>query len=231
MKVIYHRPMATKKEAKKGSSLMLNILAGIIVVFVFGYIIFGNKAPQKPVWNENDRKVTNTGTVNTPAVTPPVTNTGTVTPPTPPEVIVNTPAGRDARDSDPDNEPVVTTGSGTPQVGLSSTGHTDYWNESIGYGFALPRGAYYMGAGARDEAAHSVAIRIGTGVVDFESGEVRTWYFPKKVLPQLAEGEGGKYQDTSSTKTYLKLGSGTLVIQGDFSSPVVNMIIETAKVK
>ncbi|MFZ4462157.1 MAG: hypothetical protein ACOYN2_06830 [Patescibacteria group bacterium] len=67
-------------------------------------------------------------------------STGTVAPPpAPPEVIVNTPAGRDARDSDPDNAPVISTSSGTPQVGLSSTGLTDYWNESIGYGFSLPR--------------------------------------------------------------------------------------------
>ncbi|MFZ4462156.1 MAG: hypothetical protein ACOYN2_06825 [Patescibacteria group bacterium] len=67
--------------------------------------------------------------------------------------------------------------------------------------------------------------------MDFESGEVRTWYYPKKLFPQLAEGEGGKFQDTNTTKTYLKLGSGTLIIQGNFSSPVVNTIIETAKVK
>lgn len=71
-----------------------------------------------------------TGTVSTGTVAPP---------PAPPEVIVNTPAGRDARDSDPDNAPVISTSSGTPQVGLSSTGLTDYWNESIGYGFSLPR--------------------------------------------------------------------------------------------
>ncbi len=228
--------MATQKNTPKSKPIVGAIIF-LVVIVLLGYYALSNNTPKKPVWNENDRKVTQTGTTtsdtSTGDTTPPATDSGSMTPP-PPDAIVNTPAGRDARDSDPlvNPPPVVATNTGTiTSTGTTSSGVTEYWNESLGYGFSVPKGTYYLGTGPRDEAAHSVALRVGTGATDFESAEVRVWYYPRKLLQQLAEGENGFYQDANTSRTYMKFGSGTLVIGGTFDSSVVKTIIQTAKVR
>ena len=53
-----------------------------------------------------------------------------------------------------------------------------YYNESFGYGFRMPENAYYKGLGAREGAAHSVGVRIGTGVDDATDADVIVLYYP-----------------------------------------------------
>lgn len=55
-----------------------------------------------------------------------------------------------------------------------------------------------------------MGFATGTGVSSFETAEIKLWYFPNKILPELKDGENSFYQDPSTNMTYLKLGNGTI---------------------
>jgi hypothetical protein len=104
-----------------------------------------------------------------------------------------------------------------------------YTNDSIGYTFNMPRNSYFAWFGAQDGAAHTVGIATGTGVTSFAEATARVWYYPQTIVPELAKAEGGFYQDPRSNMTYLALGSGSVRIEGDMESAVVNTIISSIK--
>ncbi len=95
------------------------------------------------------------------------------------------------------------------------------------YGLSLPRGSYYAGYGGRDGAAHTMGFASGTGVTSFDEAPVKLWYFPHKLLPELGNEENSFYQDPSTNMTYLKLGNGTIKIQGNMEDPILLKIVET----
>ena len=121
-------------------------------------------------------------------------------------------------------------GSGTLSLSGATplSGGQVYFNEALGYGFTLPKKSWYAGTGPRDGAAHSVAVFTSSGGTTFEEAGVRVWYYPNTLLPELGSSEGGFYQDPRSNNTYLRLKNGTLKIEGDMESSVVNAIIQTA---
>ncbi len=121
-------------------------------------------------------------------------------------------------------------GTGTLSLSGATTlsGGQVYFNEALGYGFTLPKKSWYAGTGPRDGAAHSVAVFTSSGGTTFEEAGVRIWFYPNTLLPELGSSEGGFYQDPRSNNTYLRLKNGTLKIEGDMESLVVNAIIQTA---
>jgi hypothetical protein len=67
----------------------------------------------------------------------------------------------------------------------------------------------------------------GTGVTSFEEAPIQLWYYPNKLLPELKNGENSFFQDPSTNMTYLKLGNGTIRIQGNMEDPILLKILET----
>ena len=102
-----------------------------------------------------------------------------------------------------------------------------YFNNSLHYGLSIPKGAYYAGFGSQDGAAHTMGFMSGTGVTDFATSEVKLWYFPSKILPELTQGGGNFYQDPSTNMTYMKLGDGTIRLNGDMENLILLKIVET----
>ncbi len=106
------------------------------------------------------------------------------------------------------------------------TGSVTYWNEALWYGFSLPKWAYYSWEGSRDGAAHSVAVKMGTGVTTFEEADVRIWFYPSKILPELEDGNA-IYQDRTTPFTFVRIGSGCVRIEWDPKSIAVKTIVDT----
>lgn len=67
----------------------------------------------------------------------------------------------------------------------------------------------------------------GTGVTSFEEAQIKLWYYPNKLLPELKNGENSFYQDPSTNMTYLKLGNGTIRLNGNMEDPILLKILET----
>jgi hypothetical protein len=205
----------------------LCIALGIAVLVLGYYQFFGNTAPE----TKSPKKING----YTPSAEQ--TATGAITPkPLPAPLPTPLPALPPVTPTEWD-EPSSSTGSsltGSTAEPTTATGevvNTDiiYSNESVGYGFSMPRNSYFAGFGAQDGAAHTVGITTGTGAESFSGASVRVWYYPKTQLAELAKSESGFYQDPSTNMTYLMLGSGSLRIEGDMESPIVNRIIATVK--
>ena len=130
-------------------------------------------------------------------------------------------------DSPEDIPDTSLTASGATGSGTTGSGIVTYYNSYLDYGLSVPKGAYYAGYGSKDGAAHSMGFTTGTGVVDFDTAEVKLWYFPSKILPELKDKESGFYQDPSTNMTYLKLGDGTIKLEGNMENPILLKIIET----
>jgi len=149
-------------------------------------------------------------------VTPEVTNNPPPPPPPPPPSVIT--GGE------------VTPNSGTTAPANSETtqsGGISYYNSYLDYGMSLPRGSYYAGYGGQEGAAHTMGFASGTGVTSFESAPIKLWYYPNKLLAELRNGENSFYQDPGMNMTYLKLGNGTIKIEGDMENPIVLEIIKT----
>lgn len=70
---------------------------------------------------------------------------------------------------------------GTEKKVFESGAYQIYSNASIGYGFAMPKYVYYSNVGSQDGSVHSMAIALtATGVEDFASTSVQTWYYKKE---------------------------------------------------
>lgn len=201
----------------------LCIALGIAVLVLGYYQFFGNAAPE----TESPKKING----YTPSAEQ--TTTGAITPkPLPTPLPILPPVTPPKSD-----EPSSSTGSSLsgstiePATASGADISTDivYSNEAVGYSFNMPRNSYFAGFGAQDGAAHTVGITTGTGAESFSGSSVRVWYYPKTQLAELAKSESGFYQDPSINMTYLKLGSGSLRIEGNMESPIVNRIIATVK--
>jgi hypothetical protein len=155
--------------------------------------------------------------------TPPPPPTGTVPQMEDPAGASDVPPSVVDTEIDPPKNEVPPANSSATQSGIIT-----YYNNYLDYGLSLPRGSYYAGYGGKDGAAHTMGFATGTGVTGFEEAPVKLWYFPNKLLPELKNGENSFYQDPGSNMTYLKLGNGTIKIQGDMEDPIVLKIIETA---
>lgn len=106
------------------------------------------------------------------------------------------------------------TASGAPIFDTGS--YHIYANNSLNYGFALPKYTYYQGYGVRDSAAHTMAVSLtATGIDTFDTADVRIWYYRK--LPA----------DTTGKKVINLLDGGIVLIAGDEANPRVAKIIET----
>jgi hypothetical protein len=71
-------------------------------------------------------------------------------------------------------------------------------------------GDYFSGFGARDGAAHTVGINVGTGVTSFEDAQIKVYYY-RSTPPEIAGSDKTLIQ--SGNKSYLKLSTGTLVVE------------------
>ena len=55
-----------------------------------------------------------------------------------------------------------------------------YSNKWLGYGFAMPKYAYYSSAGSHDGANHTMALAItASGVTDFATAPIQLWFYTK----------------------------------------------------
>lgn len=227
-----------------------NAIAVVVVIIALLYVWQGAKNPKV----EPDRTVTSTGiTVVTttgtssdkpvpvlvspttkpePVAMEPVTATKKPSPAVPEKVAVipaedpegasDIPPSPVNAETAPPKNPATPSNSGATQSGIIT-----YYNNYLDYGLSLPRGSYYAGYGGKDGAAHTMGFATGTGVTSFDEASVKLWYFPNKLLPELKNGENTFYQDPGSNMTYLKLGNGTVKIQGNMEDPIVLKIIET----
>ncbi|MDD2745662.1 MAG: hypothetical protein PHU93_03945, partial [Candidatus Gracilibacteria bacterium] len=127
----------------------------------------------------------------------------------------------------PTSTDTTTIPSTTTLSGAAQSGVITYYNSYLDYGMSLPKGSYYAGYGGQDGAAHTMGFATGTGVVSFEEAPVKLWYYPNKLLTELKNGENSFYQNPGTNMTYLKLGNGTIKIEGDMEDPLVLKIIET----
>lgn len=228
-----------KSMMKKG-----NAIAVLVVLVAFIYVWKIESTPKPPL----DRTVTTrTGSVSqTPPATPansvpskpvatdPVTARGD-------QPIVESPApaasgsvnvleddNGNASDIPPSSvvtDP-VNAGSNT-NSGSAQSGSLSYYNNYLDYGLSVPKGSYYAGYGGQDGASHTMGFASGTGVVSFEEAPIKLWYYPNKLLPELGNGENSFYQNPGTNMTYLKLGNGTVRIEGNMEDPIVNSIIQT----
>lgn len=75
--------------------------------------------------------------------------------------------------------PAVSENTGASDKPLFDSGsYQFYTNTSAGYEIALPKYAYYQGYGARDGAAHTLAVSLtSTGVEDFATSDVRVYFY------------------------------------------------------
>lgn len=94
-----------------------------------------------------------------------------------------------------------------------------YKNESVGYSFAIPKNTAYQGFGAQNGANHTLAINTtGTGVTDFDSADVRVYYY--KNIPTTPP----------ANSTSVTLDNGAVVyIEGktDNVSNIINTITDS----
>lgn len=79
----------------------------------------------------------------------------------------------------PQETPVVSENTGASDKPLfDSWSYQFYTNTSAGYEITLPKYAYYQGYGARDGAAHTLAVSLtSTGVEDFATSDVRVYFY------------------------------------------------------
>lgn len=217
-----------------------NLIAIALVVIAGIYVWKAESTPKAPV----DRTVTTkTGaTSNTPpVVTPPSpttvtpSSTGAITSPTPNTEpgteVTNVSQGDEEMVSNVPPTPSAASGTGTA-LGETASGSTQsgvitYYNNYLDYGLSVPRGSYYAGYGGQNGAAHTMGFASGTGVISFEEAPIKLWYYPNKLLPELGNGENSFYQNPGTNMTYLKLGNGTIQIEGNMEDPIVNGIIQT----
>ncbi|MDQ1344400.1 MAG: Kazal-like protein [Patescibacteria group bacterium] len=128
--------------------------------------------------------------------------------------------------------------SGTGEIpsATASTGSAvglPYANDSVGYGFTLPKKSYFSGFGARDGATHSVGVGRAASPESYELSEVKIKFYKGKTLPKLQDGENGFYEDAENGITYLSLSGSTLTIEGDrsISSDIFDSVIRSAYAK
>lgn len=218
-----------------------NLIAIALVVIAGIYVWKAESTPKAPI----DRTVT-TKTGATSPVPPVVTtpspttvapsSTGATTPPA-----TNTAPGTEVDNASQGDEdmtsnvpPATSAASGTGAVpgtetasGATQSGVITYYNNYLDYGLSVPRGSYYAGYGGQNGAAHTMGFASGTGVLSFEEAPIKLWYYPNKLLPELGNGENSFYQNPGTNMTYLKLGNGTIQIEGNMEDPIVNGIIQT----
>lgn len=221
-----------------------NAIAALVVLAAFIYVWKIESTPKPPL----DRTVTTkTGAVSPtspatpvsttpskPAVTDPVTTQGdqpaAESPAPAASGSVNVLEDDNGSVSDVPPSSVVTdpvsTGANT-NSGSTHSGALSYYNNYLDYGLSVPKGSYYAGYGGQDGAAHTMGFASGTGVVSFEEAPIKLWYYPNKLLPELGNGENSFYQNPGTNMTYLKLGNGTIRIEGNMEDPIVNSIIQT----
>ncbi|MBS9783858.1 hypothetical protein KGV55_00755 [Candidatus Gracilibacteria bacterium] len=93
-----------------------------------------------------------------------------------------------------------------------------YKNSYLKYSFAIPKNTWYQGYGARDGAAHTMAIGLsGSGVADFDTAEVQVYLFKKTPANPPSE-------------TSVTIENGILYIKAQNpSNPKIQKIIDTVK--
>lgn len=103
---------------------------------------------------------------------------------------------------------------------LDSGSYQVYTNASAGYQIALPKYVYYQGYGARDGAAHTLAISLtNTGIDTFAASDVRVYYY-----------KGSAPSDVMAGSTRIETASGTIIIDSSHASnPKVQKIIDTIR--
>lgn len=112
---------------------------------------------------------------------------------------------------------------------LSDTGSLTYWNEGIGYGFSLPRGAYFAGFGARDGATHSVGVGKEAPET-FEGAAVRIRLFKGKILPGATDPRG--FATGSDGVAYFAINGSTIGVEGAENFPgILESIAKSAYVR
>jgi len=69
---------------------------------------------------------------------------------------------------------------GTEKKIYDASSYQLYSNNWLGYGFAMPKYAYYSSAGSHDGANHTMAIATtASGVISFETAPVQVWFYRK----------------------------------------------------
>lgn len=109
----------------------------------------------------------------------------------------------------------------------SASGLQLYFNANYKYGFSLPKNAYYQAFGWQDNAVHTIAINIGTGITDFTSSAIRI-YFYNTILPQAGGQTGAITKDSANGQWFVRGNTSTLMIESnDLNSTTVNTILQT----
>lgn len=127
--------------------------------------------------------------------------------------------------------PSAESASGTTASGASTS--LQYSNDSVGYGFSLPKRSYYAGFGAQGGATHAVGVSRGAGPETFDAAEVKIRFYKGKILPEVAGAENGFYEDASSGIAYLSLSGSTITVEGDRGaySDIIDTVVRTATVR
>jgi hypothetical protein len=120
----------------------------------------------------------------------------------------------------------------------------DFWDEKINekvihyhnayykYGFDIPASMYYAAFGSSGEALHTVAISK-TIPENFSEGIVRVFFYGKKIVPELQNMHGNKFEDPAGKYVYLILWKqySAKIEANDISNPVVQKIIQTIAIE
>lgn len=99
-----------------------------------------------------------------------------------------------------------------------STGtHHIYWNNSLQYGFALPKYTYYQGQWAQWGALHTMAVGLSsTGSASLETADVKVYYY------RSVPGTAPEWEKVD-------LGDAVVIISWDTSNARISTIIDTIK--
>jgi len=88
-----------------------------------------------------------------------------------------------------------------------------YTNNSAGYSMAFPKYSWYYGFGARDGAAHSMAIATDeSGIATFEGAPVRVWFYRTKPA-------------TPPSDQSLTLENGVIYVSSSSEDPKIQKIV------
>ncbi|EKE26259.1 MAG: hypothetical protein ACD_4C00353G0001 [uncultured bacterium (gcode 4)] len=107
----------------------------------------------------------------------------------------------------------------------------NYFNSNFNYWFSVPNNSYYSWFWAKDWANHTVWINSWTWVIDFESSQVKVYFYKDKILDELMLSSNyGRYK--KDNKTYLQLWNNSVVIENSWNwEKIAEMIIKTIYVK
>jgi hypothetical protein len=241
-----------KSDKKPGNGMILPLVLSVAIVAALAYAASvkvspstkgsGTSSTQTSEKASSEDAPKASGNSNAPSSdSKPAATTGSVADDSIKQIdsLLNNIVGNETESATGSATPAVTTsgtsvnGSGSAASASGSTGLQQYVNDSVGYGFSLPRNSYYAGFGPRDGATHSVGVGRGASPETFELSEVKIRFYKGKILSQVANSENGFYEDADKGMTYLALSGSTVTIEGDrtISSDIIDTVIRTAFVK